>query len=93
MSHGRDYQSNWHAASRLCMCVSVTFVADPNFQAKLCDLSVRVGLSVIHSRLQLVDVYAKRLIHNQLQQGACVCVGVCVNLCVCMDLCGFMSYF
>ena len=70
--------------------MSVTIVADSSFQGKLCDLGVSMGVSGIHSRLQLVDVYAKRLIHNQLQQGACVCAGVCQSVCACVWTCAVL---
>ena len=59
MSRGRDYQSNWHAASRLC--VSVTIVADSSFQGKFCDLGVNMAASILFMRAPDVFIDARSM--------------------------------
>ena len=71
----------------------MTLVADVNVQAKFCDLGVIMGVSVSLMRVAVVqfismaalvvDVYTKRLIHNELWHLG---VNQSVRLCLCLDL-------
>ena len=57
MSRGRDCQSNWYTASRLCIVVAV--VADSSFEAKLCDLGLNIGVIIRLIRVYNFYIYSR----------------------------------